>query len=117
MVVFGKERGFLMTVGASAAIAKMCPDGRLENWTKMLASGDDASTIENRAKLICVLNDGYEQNRHFSDSSYKAEPLTVEAVLALPSKTFIGLLGEALKATNPDREIESKPLKKNEAGE
>lgn len=117
MVVYGKERGFLMTVGASAAIAKRCPDGKLDNWSKMLAGGDDASTIENRAALICILNEGFEQNKHFSDPTYKAEPLTIEAVLALPSRTFIGLLGEALRATNPEREIESKPVKKNIAGE
>lgn len=117
MEVYGKERGFLMTVGASAAIAKRCPDHRLENWAKLLREGDDASTIENRAALICILNDGYEQNRHFTDPSYKAEPLTEAAVLALPSDTFLALLGEALAATAPKREIESKPLKKNTDGE
>ena len=113
MVVYGKERGFLMTVGASAEIAKRCPDHRLENWATMLKNGDDAESIENRAALICILNEGYEQNRAFTDPEYTAEPLSLKAVMALPSDTFLQLLGEAMKATQPKREIESKPVKKN----
>ena len=113
MVVYGKERGFLMTVGASAALAKRCPDRRLDNWASMLTNGDDVETIENRAALICALNEGYEINRHYLDPSYTAEPLQMEAVLALPMGDFLGLLNDALKATMPDRQIESEPVKKN----
>ena len=113
MVVYGKERGFLMTVGASAEIAKRCPDRRLENWAAMLRDGDDAATIEHRAALICILNKGYELNRQYTEPGYTAEPLTAEAVLSLPSATFLALLEEALKATVPKREIETEPLKKN----
>lgn len=113
MNVYGKERGFLMTVGASAEIAKLCPDGRLENWGKMISGADDVTTIENRAALICALNKGYEQNRAFSEAGYKPEPITKAEVLALPNREFLALLSEALKATQPSREIESEPLKKN----
>lgn len=113
MEIFGKERGFLMTVGASAEIAKLCPDGRLENWGKMISGANDVTTIENRAALIVALNAGYEQNKAFTEPGYKPEPLTKEAVLALPNKEFLGLLADALKATQPQREIESEPLKKN----
>lgn len=115
MIVYGKKRGFLMTVGASAEIAKRCPDHKIENWAKMISAGDDVSTIENRAALICILNEGYEQNQHYRDPSYEVDPLTIGAVLALPSKEFLELLGEALEATQPQREIESKPIKKNTA--
>lgn len=115
MIVYGKERGFLMTVGASAEIAKRCPDHRLENWAAMLRDGDDAATIEHRAALICILNKGYELNKQFNEPGYTAEPLTAEAVLALPSEVFLSLLEDALKATQPKREIETEPLKKNTA--
>lgn len=116
MVVYGKERGFLMTVGASAEIAKRCPDHRLENWAAMLRDGDDAATIEHRAALICILNKGYETNKAYNEPGYTADPLTAEAVLALPSDVFLALLNDALKATQPKREIETEPLKKNTAG-
>lgn len=115
MIVYGKERGFLMTVGASAEIAKRCPDHRLENWAAMLRDGDDAATIEHRAALICILNKGYELNRQYNEPGYTAEPLTAEAVLALPSNVFLALLEDALKATQPQREIETEPVKKNTA--
>lgn len=114
MEIFGKERGFLMTVGASAEMAKRCPDHRLENWAAMLRDGDDAATIEHRAALICILNKGFEDNKHFSDPEYTADPLTIPQVLSLPADQFLPLLNEALEATNPKREIESTPLKKNE---
>lgn len=113
MEVFGKERGFMMTVGASAEIAKLCPDHRLEKWTEMLRASDDVTSIENRAALIVALNKGYETNRAYSEEGYRPDPLTVEAVLALPNKTFLQLLNEALAATVPQREIESEPVKKN----
>ena len=114
MEIFGKERGFLMTVGASAEMAKRCPDHRLENWAAMLRDGDDAATIEHRAALICILNKGFEENKHFSNPEYTADPLTIPQVLSLPADQFLPLLNEALEATNPKREIESTPLKKNE---
>lgn len=113
MKIYGKERGFLMTVGASAAIAKLCPDHKLEKWTEMLRESDDVVSIENRAKLIAALNEGYEQNRAFSEPDYRPDPLTVEAILALPNREFLALLTEALNATIPKNEIESEPLKKN----
>lgn len=113
MNVFGKDRGFLMTVGASAEIAKLCPDNRLENWGQLLTGADDVTTIENRARLIVALNAGFESNKAFTEPGYKAEPLTVAQVLALPSREFLALLSEALEATKPKREIESEPLKKN----
>lgn len=113
MNVYGRERGFLMTVGASAELAERCPDRRLDNWAKMLKDGDDVSTIENRAALICILNKGYELNKSFQEEDYEANPLKMEQVLALPGDVFLSLLSEALQATQPKREIESEPLKKN----
>ena len=115
MFLFGRERGFLMTVGASAELAKRCPGKRLENWAEMLKNGDDVETIENRAALICILNKGYEDNKHYSDPDYEMEPLTMGQVLSLTNSEFLKLLSEALEATQPKREIESVPLKKNTA--
>ena len=37
MIIFGKERGFSFTVGASVEIAEMCPDGDLTKIEKFLS--------------------------------------------------------------------------------
>ena len=55
MIIFGKERGFSFTVGASVEIAEMCPDGDLTKIEKFL-SGKYGRVTRNGAKLIIELN-------------------------------------------------------------
>lgn len=114
MEVYGKERGFLMTVGASAEIAKLCPEKKLENLRAVFGTEvDDVSSLENTAAVVAALSRGYEQNKHFLDPAYKADPLTVEMLLSLDMTTFRAITSEAVKAMTPRREIESEPIKKN----
>lgn len=114
MIVYGKERGFLMTVGASAEIAKLCPGQKLENLSAVFsADAGDADSLETTAKLICALNRGYETNQRFTDPSHKAEPLTVDEVLSLEVEDFKKLQAEAVAAMLPKREIQTESVKKN----
>lgn len=114
MIVYGKERGFLMTVGASAEIAKLCPGEKLENLSAVFSEdAGDAASLETTAKLICALNKGYEFNKKFSDPDYQPAPLTVEEVLSLTVNAFKDLQSEAVAAMVPKREIETEPIKKN----
>lgn len=114
MEVYGKERGFLMTVGASAEIAKLCPGKRLENLREIFGEeADDASSIENTAAIVAALNKGYELNRKCSEPGYIADPLTVDQLLTLDMTTFRELTSEAVAAMTPRRTIESEPVKKN----
>ena len=76
MIIFGKERGFSFTVGASVEIAEMCPDGDLTKIEKFL-SGKYGRVTRNGAKLIIELNKAYEMQRSFEDETYKPEPLTM----------------------------------------
>lgn len=114
MIVYGKERGFLMTVGASAEIAKLCPGQKLENLSAVFsADAGDADSLETTAKLICALNRGYETNQRFTDPSHKADPLTVDEVLSLQVEDFKKLQAEAVAAMLPKREIQTESVKKN----
>lgn len=114
MIVYGKERGFLMTVGASAEIAKLCPGQKLENLSAVFsADAGDADSLETTAKLICALNRGYETNQRFTDPGHKAEPLTVDEVLSLQVEDFKKLQAEAVAAMLPKREIQTESVKKN----
>ena len=61
MIIFGKERGFSFTVGASVEIAEMCPDGDLTKIEKFL-SGKYGRVTRNGAKLIIELNKAYPQS-------------------------------------------------------
>ena len=116
MEIYGKNREFLMTVGASAEVAKACPGQKLANLGQLFkASSDDVSSIEGTAKLIVALNRGYEMARSFREPGYQPDPLTMEQVMSLDMATFRELAAEAGKAMRQDRSIESEPLKKKDA--
>lgn len=115
MQVYGKERKFLLTVGASAEVAKVCPGQKLANLAKLFGTAaDDVVSIEGTAALIVALNKGYEMARSFREPGYRPDPLTVEQVLTLDMATFRALAAEAGKALAPARTIETEPVKKKD---
>ena len=97
MTVFGREVGFLLTVGASAEIAELCPDGDIGKLVEVL-SGTTSATLTNTARIIVALSRGYESNRAFSEPGYVPRPLTVQEVLALPQSVFLAMQKEAVAA-------------------
>lgn len=115
MIIFGKERGFRFTVGASVEIAEMCPDGDLTKIEKFL-SGKYGRVTRNGAKLIIELNKAYEMQRSFEDETYKPEPLTMAQLMALSAEQFTALMSEAMAAFEAGRKttVEVEPSKKNE---
>lgn len=115
MQIYGKERKFLLTVGASAEVAKACPGQKLANLSKLFGTGaDDVVSIEGTAALIVALNKGYEMARSFREPGYHPDPLTVDQVLTLDMTTFRELAAEAGKAMAPERTIETEPVKKKD---
>lgn len=115
MLVYGKERKFLLTVGASAEVAKACPGQKLANLAQLFGqASNDVESIEGTAALIVALNKGHEMARSFREPGYKPDPLTVDQVLTLDMATFRALAAEAGKALQPERTIETEPVKKKE---
>lgn len=100
MVVFGKERHFLLTVGAAAEISALCPDGDLGRIGEILGANYDTSILS-IAKVIVALNKGYEQRQKF-ETGEAGEPLTVEMVLALDMQDLAVLQRDALRAFTRD---------------
>lgn len=116
MEIYGKDRKFLLTVGASAEVAKICPGQKLANLAQLFGkTADDASSIEGTAALIVALNKGYEMSRSFREPGYRPDPLTIDQVLTLDMATFRALAAEAGKALAPDRTIYTEPVKKKDA--
>lgn len=113
MVVFGKERGFLMTVGVIDKISELCPDGEIANLYDLFS--DDVKTadkLKSAAALIVYMNEGFEENKAFNEPGYEAEPLTIQQVRALPFDVVNDLEAEALKATVPEQKVETESGKK-----
>ncbi len=87
MIINGKEHGFLLTIGASAEISDLCPQGDLSRLGEVF-SQSYAKQIRTTAKLIAAMSRGYENQKHFEDPSYEPDALTVEEIMALDTNTF-----------------------------
>lgn len=117
MVIHGKERGLLLTVGASVGIAELCPNGDMSRLGEVLSAenayGDQVKTI---SKIIIEMNRGFEMSKKFSEPDYIPEIITEEELLALPPKVFGEFQKEALAAFKGDTKttVEVEPSKKNE---
>lgn len=113
MQVYGREVDFRFTVGASAQISDLCPDGDIERLGELL-NGSYGQVSRDTAAIIVALSDGYEQNRRFEDPAYKPRPLSVEEIMSLRPAEFMELQQAALAAWVEDKKptVEVEPEKK-----
>lgn len=88
MLIHGKEYGFRFTVGASIKIAKLCPEGKLENFDAML-NAPTSEVLEFVAKVAVAMNEGYRMQKAFAadvtapDFDAAGPALTEEMVMSL----------------------------------
>lgn len=118
MKIHGKERNFCMTIGAAKRIAKLCPEGKLENLNVMLSNGNTVDMVEKVTELLVILNEGYENKRAFEEPGYTPDVLTVEELETLEVEELTKLQTEALrtirKDQKPDVEVgQEKPGRKS----
>ena len=117
MIINGKERGFLLTIGASAEISDLCPQGDLSRLGEVF-SQSYAKQIRVTAKLIAAMSRGYENQRHYEDPSYEADPLTVDEIMTLDTNTFQELTHEVMQKFGADQKptVEVEDKKKESSG-
>ena len=116
MKIFDEDYGFMLTVGASAEIADLCPDGDLNRMNELL-QGRFSQTINFTAKFIQAMAKGFDDAKRFAGEEVTHKPLTAEMVLALPSNVFKDVQAAALAAFRGDTEttVEVAPSKKRES--
>ena len=96
MKIRGKEIKFLRTVKTTADLTKLCPDQDIERIGELFDGSID-KVLENGAKLIHYLNEGYEMNEHLNNPEYKPNVLTVEEIMYLDEQTFTDLMTSAMQ--------------------
>ena len=113
MKIFDEEYGFMLTVGASAAIADLCPDGDLNRMGEVL-EGRFSQTINFTASFIAAMAKGFDDAKRFAGEEVTHKPLTAEMVKALPSDLFKEVQAAALAAFQGDTKttVEVAPSKK-----
>lgn len=116
MIIHGKEREFLLTIGAAAEIAKLCPDEDLNRIGEVLKGNRYGASMELIAKMICIMSEGYEKNKKFEDPEYQMDPLTPEEIMAIPMTQLAELQAYALAKFKADTkpEVELEESKKEE---
>ena len=114
MIINGKERGFLLTIGASAEISELCPQGDL-SLGEVFNQTNYAKQIRVTAKLIAAMSRGFENQKHYEDPDYEPDPLTVDEILTLDTNTFQELTHEVMQKFGADQQptVETE-AKKNE---
>lgn len=113
MQVHGREVGFRFTVGASAKISDLCPDGDISRLNEVL-EGQYGRVARDSAAIIAALSEGHEQALAFEAPGYSAQPLTVEEIMTLRMGEFTELQAAALAAWSEDSKptVEVEPEKK-----
>lgn len=115
MEIFGHEYGFMLTVGASAEVAELCPGGDLGKIGEAL-KGRFADTIEVTSRFVVAMANGYDAAQAFAGEPVEHPSLTVAMLKALPFAEFKAVQAAAMASfrgdTTPSVEVE--PAKKNE---
>lgn len=118
MKIHGKERNFLLTVGAASEIAKFCPDKDIGRIGEVF-SDNYVESIDVIIKMIRILSNGYEQNKAYETDGYVPDPITEEELMALPMGDLMLLQADALAQFKADStpEVELEEPKKETGAE
>ncbi len=122
MKIYGKDYQFRLTIGASAELSKLCPDGDIAKIQSMLAK-DYGTNIAFTAKMAAIMSKGYEMAMRFEAGEHVNEKeitsLTEEMGVALPPKEYYQLQNEvyASFAKDVNTTVETEPEKKNKKSE
>lgn len=121
MQIYGREVGFRFTVGASAKISDLCPDGDITRLGEVL-EGNYGKVVRDTAAIIVAMSEGYATALAFETFGradiggdwIPPRPLTVDEVLSLRESEFIRLQQAALAAWTEDSKptVEVEPEKK-----
>lgn len=120
MLIHGREVHFLLTVGATKKIARLCPDNDIQNISLIFEAKNTDRMIDTLAALSEAMSEGYEKQQKYINPSYEPQPLTQEEVLSLTINELSDLQNELMNeigagmATDIDAEPEKTKLKKTD---
>lgn len=116
MEIHGRECGFMLTVGASVEISKLCPNGDMARIGEMFDGTNYAEMMDFVIKFAVALNKGYEENKAVNEDGYTERVLTEKELRALPPSALMDIQREAMAAFTRTAEpsVEVKTEKKTE---
>jgi len=97
MKVSGREIKFLRTVKINFDIAKICPDQKLDKMDQLFTE-DSAESLKNMVKFVQLMNQGYEEYKHYEDPNHEINIITEEEMMYMDFNDMSNLFQEAVNA-------------------
>lgn len=113
MIIHGREVQFLLTVGATKKITRICPDKDFKNFSKVFKAFNGEQQIDALAIVAAAMSEGYEQNKKYTEPDYVPHPLTEEEALTLTIDQLSELQDQIMKDIDAGMEtsVATKPAK------
>lgn len=113
MIIHGKEYHFLLTVGTTRAIARLCPDNNIANIGLIFEGKSTDKMIDTIAELSAAMSEGYEEQQKYLTEGYVPHPITKEEILTLTIQELEELQKEVMEeiGAGMQTEIEAEPEK------
>ena len=113
MLINGKQRDFMFTVGAYGKIANLCPDRNIMRLPEVLNEGNE-NLIQNFMRIAVILNEQSENYKKYNEEEFN-KPLSIEELEMMSIDEFPILIKEILSALSDGQktEVEIESSKKN----
>ena len=113
MIIHGKEYHFLLTVGTTRAISRLCPDNNRANIGLIFEGKSTAQMIDTIAELSAAMSEGYEEQQKYLTEGYVPHPITNEEILTWTIQELEELQKEVMEeiGAGMQTEIEAEPEK------
>ena len=113
MIINGKERGFLLSIGAFIRISEISPGGNIQRLGELANSDNAGKAMGIIAEMATVMSEAYEEAKSFNGKE-RETPLTKAEVLTLPLKDFQQLQESVMQAFQDGQKqtVEVEPEKK-----
>ena len=108
MIINGRDVHFLLTVGTTRRVAKLCPEGDISNIGLIFEGQSTDKIIDIIAEMAAAMSEGYEKRKHFSDPNYVPKPLDKEEVMFMTMTELENLQKELMSEIGVGMETEVK---------
>lgn len=113
MLIHGKEYHFLLTVGTTRAISRLCPDNNIANIGMIFEGKSTDKMIDTIAELAAAMSEGYEAQQKYLVEGYEPHPISKDEILTLTIQELEELQKEVMEeiGAGMQTEIEAEPEK------
>ncbi len=113
MLINGRDTHFLLTVGTTRRVARLCPENDISNIGLVFEGQSTDKIIDLIAELAVAMSEGYEARQKYTNPNYEGRPLDKEEVLCMTMEELEGLQEELMNeiGVGMSTEVKTEPEK------